>query len=306
MAKLTTWTLAVLLVWLLGAPLAAEELQQQGAETILLDMAITEATLGRVEPAEAIIAFQLYSEAYVRTLEVQVEVEATVFGDIDQLLASALQGREKVMALQVQDYFHVGDRVGLDLFFVAERSGRVTETFVILVRGDGGIDSLAQLRGLSLQTCRGQQMGLAPLWLECLLADQGLPASGYHFGAVEVQARISGAVLPVLLGQADACLVAQSGLEAMAELNPQILEELRPLASSPPLISFVACIRSDFQGENRALAERAFFEAHTHPRGRQVLALFGFDRVVRCSPADLASAREIVARYEALSLDPPR
>ena len=270
-------------------------------QPILLDMAMTDASLGQVNPDEAIVAFQLYTEAFTEFVGVEATVQAKVFRDVGDLLASGLAGRWKVMGLQVQDYDHIAQHIDLDLMFVPARSGRVTETYVLLVREDSDLSGLEQLENRTLHTYQGPEMGLAGMWLDCLLDESGLPQSRTILHSYEVQRRISSAVLPVLFGKADACLVAQSGLETMIELNPQVAEKLRVVASSPELIPFVVCLRSDFVGENRPPLENAFLVAHEYPQGRQVLTLFGFAQMRQCQESHLASAREIIVRHHLLT-----
>ena len=128
--------------------------------------------------------------------------------------------------------------VGLD-----EAPQKLLERGLILARRDSGLTRLADLRNRTLITCTGQQMGLAQPWLACQLADEGLPPSDPFFRSVQIQPRISSAMLSVFFGKADACLVALSGFETMAEMNPQLADQLVVLATSPEVVSFVTCIR---------------------------------------------------------------
>ena len=298
--RATLALLSVALLVLMPSPSASEEAPAE-SESFLLDMAMVEASLGQVNPTEAIAAFETYAKVYAETVGVNAIVEATAFRDLQGLLESARKGNQKILGLQVQDYLYLKEHVPLDLMFLAERSGRATETYVVLVRDDSEFTELSDLRGRSLLTCRGQQMGLAEMWLDCRLSDEGLPCCKGFFDNVEVREKMSRALLPVFFGRADACLVAESGFETMAELNPQIEAMLRPLASSPPVITFVTCIRSDFTGPNRERSEKAYLEAHLHPLGRQCLTLFKFDKMRPCSDADLESALDIIHRHGQLT-----
>lgn len=87
--------------------------------------------------------------------------------------------------------------------------------------------------------------------------------------------------------------MAGTDFETMVDLNPQLGRQLRLLAQSPEVVTFVTCIRSDFTGPNRDSTERAYLEAGEHPLGRQALLLFGFDRMLRIDAKDMASAWQI-------------
>lgn len=246
---------------------------------LFLDMAMTKASMGQINRNQAIAAYETYATAYARAAGFEAIVAATIFDDADDLLAASLRGENQVLGLQVQDYFHIRQQVPLDLVFLSRHGGRPGATYVLLVRDDSEITDLAQLRDRSLIRCESLRMGLAAMWLEVLLSENGLGPSQSLLQSIKICDKISKAVIPVLLGKADACLVTQSGFETMAELNPQIARQLRVLASSPPVVPFVTCMRSDFTGINRQRTEKAYVEADLTPEGRQVLTLFGDDGV---------------------------
>jgi ABC-type phosphate/phosphonate transport system substrate-binding protein len=216
-----------------------------------------------------------------------------------------MKGENKILGLQGQDYFRVREHVPLDLVFLPWPGGRKTSTYVVLVRDDSGIDESSHLRGRLLLTVEGRQMGLARIWLEVMLSEAGLGGSRSLLQSVKTHHRVAQAVLPVFFGTADACLVSRSGFETMAELNPQISQQLRVLASSPPVIPFVTCMRSDFTGIDRQRTEAAYLEAHLHAQGRQLLTLFGDDRDERCDENDLQSSLEIIQRHGQLETTHP-
>jgi len=190
--------------------------------------------------------------------------------------------------------------VALDPLFVAERSGAKMESYVLLVHVDAGVSELAQLGGKELLTYTNTQMGIANIWLDGVLLEAGLPEARSFFHTVKIHSKISSALLPVFFQQADVCLVSRSGFETMVELNPQLGQRLQVLASSPELVPFVTCLRSDFTGSSRRDTESAYEEAHLHPAGQQALLLFGFDRMLRCTPEDLESAWEVLNKYKKL------
>lgn len=293
--------MAVLYAALFASAGEPEAVAPKAVAPILLDLAMTASSLGQVDATDAVAAFETYARVYAEAVGVEAIVEATVFASIDELLDSVRRGRQKILGLQITEYLVLMEHdLPLDLEFVSERSGRATETYLILARRDSGLTQLADLRDRALLTCIGQQMGLSQPWLECQLADEGLPPSASFSGSVEIQPRISSALLSVFFGKADACLVAESGFETMAEMNPQLAEQLVVLATSPDVVSFVTCIRSDFTGINRQRTEDAYLGAHAHPQGRQLMTLFGFDRNRRCQAVDIESALAIIRRHERL------
>ncbi|MCL4813904.1 MAG: PhnD/SsuA/transferrin family substrate-binding protein [Vicinamibacteraceae bacterium] len=108
------------------------------------------------------------------------------------------------------------------------------------------------------------------------------------------------AVLPVFFGQQDACLTTQYGFELMVELNPQLGTGLTVVASSPPMVHSVVVFDRRFSPANRDKVVTSLLALHESPRGQQVLSLFGLDRLVEGTPADLATALELLARVDRL------
>jgi ABC-type phosphate/phosphonate transport system substrate-binding protein len=282
-----------------GSPIAAED-GEEGGELPLHDMAAVTASLGNVNPNDAVAAFETYAKIYARAKGVSTRIEATVFDNLAALRQEMVQGRFKIVGLQIQDYFELRQDVALDPLFVAERSGTKMESYVLLVHVDAGVSELAQLGGKELLTYTNTQMGIANIWLDGVLLEAGLPEARSFFHTVKIHSKISSALLPVFFQQADVCLVSRSGFETMVELNPQLGQRLQVLASSPELVPFVTCLRSDFTGSSRRDTESAYEEAHLHPAGQQALLLFGFDRMLRCTPEDLESAWEVLNKYKKL------
>tara|TARA_Y100000588_G_scaffold337734_1_gene379388 strand:- start:471 stop:1355 length:885 start_codon:yes stop_codon:yes gene_type:complete len=273
-----------------GFPVAAEDRE----ELPLHDMAALSASLGNVNHNDAIAAFETYAKIYARVKGIATRVEATVFDSLSKLRQEMLKGRFKIVGLQVQDFFHLRDDVALDPLFVPEKGGRKLESYVLLVHAAAGISDLEQLGGKDLLTYTDTQMGMANIWLDGVLLAAGLPESRSFFNTLKSHSKISSALLPVFFQQADACLVARSGYETVVELNPQLGQQLQALASSPELVPFITCLRSDFTGSNRRATEGAYVESHLHPAGQQALLLFGFDRMLRCEEGDLESAQRLL------------
>ena len=295
--------LMVVLSLAAGRPVMASEDAGEPQEPVLLDMAATAASLGDVHPGEAAAAFEAYASAYAGGLGVPVLVKVTIFESLAEMRESAQQGRQKILGLLTEDYLQLREDVALDPVLIPEKSGEITERYLLLVHVDSGLDELAHLRGKDLLVQAGTQMGMANTWLEGALLAAGLPESGTFFRPVRTRRRLSRVLLPVFFEQADACLVSQSGFDTMTELNPQVGRRLKAIASSAGVVPSVTCMRADFTGLNRRRLENAYLEAHLHPAGQQALMLFRFDRMRRCTEGDLESARDMARRYDLLRSD---
>lgn len=303
------WIGAILLALpsLISAPTpSAAQDQEETRSQVFIDLAMTVASLGPVHPVEAAAAFETYARAYATRVGAPADIGATVFDSLSDLREAALQGKLKVLGLQAQDYFRLRKDIPLDPMFIAEKSGRSTESYVLLVRSDSEVNQLAHLIGKDLHIYAGTTMGMATIWLDVLLLEAGQPIIGHFFHSVQNHPKLSHALLPVFFNKVDACLVTRSGFETMVELNPQVGQQLQILASSVDLVPFVTCIRSDFTGPDRLDIENAYLQAHLNPLGRQALLLFGFDRMQPFRESAIQTAREMMDQYERLRRDASR
>ena len=156
--------------------------------------------------------------------------------------------------------------------------GATAERFVLAVRVDSGLDSLAALRGAECVTAVGGVDPLARLWLDVALRDRGLPPARKHLRLRAVASAARGA-LPVFFGQVDACVVSARSLATLADLNPQVARELKVVASSPEiLVGFTSFGPGCTPDMRRALTESALALPES-AQGRQILELFGLSRV---------------------------
>jgi phosphonate transport system substrate-binding protein len=294
----------VLVLWLLCGCTAGFG-ADRGEPPVFLDMGMTAEALGDVNFNDATAAFKTYATMFGAERGLVMEVDAEVFDGLGDLRQALEEGRMRVVGLQTQEYLELRGQVPLDLMFKAERSGTSLESYVVLVRADSDLHQIADLRNADFKMMSGTNMGLAPIWVDVLLMESGLPAGADYFRTIALERTAPLTVLPVFFGRTDACLVSSHAFETMVELNPQVGQRLRVLCQSPDVVPFVTCIRSDFTGQHRRQTEESFLTAHQHPSGQQAHLLFRHDRMLPCTEADLKTARDLVDRYRRLSMGRP-
>ena len=206
-------------------------------------------------------------------------------------IAAAIRGKLiDAITLPTDEYCALRDEVPLGSIVIGSKGGRSTEQYVLLVRGDSGIQRLADLRGHSLVVFQNPLTSLAPAWLETELLQHQLGLTEQFWGRVSDSTKLLRAILPVFFHQADACLVTLKGFETMAELNPQIGRQLQILAKSEAMVPNLFCFRGDYRSPNREKILQEISRVGETPAGRQTLALFQTDKLFPGDPAELASA----------------
>ena len=113
-------------------------------------------------------------------------------------------------------------------------------------------------------------------------------------------ANASQAILPVFFGKADVCIATRNGWTLMGELNPQVKDQLRTLAVSPPVVPGMSCFRRDLADTLKQRLLKAALDSQVNPLFKQVMALFKIDELSRQPVSVLADTRRLVARYHQL------
>jgi phosphonate transport system substrate-binding protein len=169
--------------------------------------------------------------------------------------------------------------------------GKPGYNYGLLCRTGADLDSL---RGRELLVASAHAPELPRLWLDRLLGDSGRPRAATWFANVRHVDRLASAVLPVLFGDAAACVVTLGGFDTMREMNPQLGRDLQVLAVSQLLSPAVICVRPDIQAEFGDLLDAGMRSLHKEPEGRQILGLFGIERLVAFDDSHLDPVRELL------------
>jgi ABC-type phosphate/phosphonate transport system substrate-binding protein len=262
----------------------------------LLRFGMSAAMLGEMNRNDAKAALDVWGSTLAARRSIALRAEAHVLDDFDGLARALRAGQLDMVVLPTEEYFAVASGPLDENVFIGLRHGEKNEEFVVVTRRRAnGVPALTDLEGASLLVLEGPRSSLGWPWLETLLAERGLGPGRGFFGSVTTVPKLSKAILPVFFKQQDACLVTRSGWQTMVEMNPQVGRELATVVTSPPLVPAVMFIRPEFAGAERRAVIDALLSIHTDPRGQQVLSLFGIDRVLPATDADLQPARHVFA-----------
>lgn len=204
------------------------------------------------------------------------------------------------VSLTTDDYLMLGPELQNTNLLVSSIAGKTTEQYLLLVHAQSGISSPAELKGRSLVMLDHVRASLAGIWLEVLLAHQGLPLPSHHFGQVRSAPKLTSVVLPVFFRQLDACVVTRSGFDIMSELNPQLRAQLKPLAASPELVPAFTFLRPDYRGAPHDEIVSEVLKMHLTASGKQILTLFQTDHIEQRPARVLDSARDLIEVHRQL------
>ena len=214
------------------------------------------------------------------------------------MTAALDEGAVDLINLPTLDFLSIRDRYALEPALVGVYDdGHPSERFVLVVHGRSGFVDLADLKGVDLLVGIAGDERIWLLWLDVLLARQGRPESGDHFRRHSVETA-SAALLPVFFGQKEICVVDERAFETMAELNPQIGQQLVIMATSPDLLTGLLAISPSSSPGVRRLTVSSGTAMHEKTQGQHILELFGMQRVVPFKPEYLDSVVSLVEEHE--------
>ncbi|HTI97497.1 MAG TPA: PhnD/SsuA/transferrin family substrate-binding protein [Dongiaceae bacterium] len=244
-------------------------------------------------------------KTWVRTLaeerHIQVDPNPEVFTSLPAMVKSWQGQKVDIVTMTLPEYWSIREDLKFNRFISATRTGgEFMETYLLLVRKDSSWQTAADLKGRSLLVLESPAMSLAQPWLDTILLESNLEPASQYFGRITTNTKLAKVVLPVFFRQADACLVSQSGFAILGEMNPQIFEQLKPLATSPALLPSGGF----FNAATPAAAVDRMIEqlkqVHTSPAGQQLLTVFQAERVEERPLTCMQGALDLLARHEEL------
>jgi phosphonate transport system substrate-binding protein len=272
---------------------------------VRLDMVFSTGLFRSVNRNDAIAAVRVWASMVGRTHGIQVDPTVEVADDVAEVRKRVLDGSAGVLALDVVEYFELADLPVVEPVFCAMKGeGNVPPNYLVLVGANSGISSLEGLRGKTVIIHANTGANLGQVWLDSMLYDGHFGRPEHFFGSVEVVPKASSAILPVFFGKADAAIVDGGSYDVAKELNPQVGMKLRVLRASPPLAEGVLCIcRKQMDSPDDFLASAR--ELQFDVQGRQILMVFGFNRLKPLNKNELEPVRELWRKHNLLLSQSP-
>ena len=256
-----------------------------------------------VNENDAKAAVKVWGQMIAREQGVPTSPDPAIFKTIESMLSSLRNREVDAVATTLTEYDALRRDVRFAPIFVTYNAKKTTEQYVLLAHQDSPVKSLADLRGRSLGLHQNPRACLAPLWLDTLLVQEGFkPAAGFA-GKITPATKLSKVVLPAFFRQSDACLVARSGFETMAELNPHVGKQLKVIAASPEVVPAVFVFRADYAPPFKDKLLKGVNDLHKTPAGQQVLTIFHSESIEEQPATCLDSALELLATHARLCAD---
>jgi ABC-type phosphate/phosphonate transport system substrate-binding protein len=264
-------------------------------------LAFSSAMFTEINENDARASVKVWAQVIAKQRGIAADADAQIIRDPAAMIEAFRTGRADAAAMPLDEFAVVSQAVSFSHLFIAAIAEKDSEEYVVLVHRDSAIVRLAQLQGRELLVFNNPRSCLAEPWLDTQLQRTGAPAIAAFFGRIQHAAKLSKVVLSVFFRQADACLVSRRGFEVMSELNPQVGQQLRVIAASPPVVPMVLGIRTGYDPALLSQIVASVRELHTSPAGRQVLTVFQSERLEETPPARLATSLALLAEHTQLA-----
>ncbi len=269
----------------------------RGESTDLFRIGFSKAAFGEVNENDAIAAIRVWAQALVLDRGIPADPQPEILHGVGEIAANLSAKSVDCLNLTTPEFAEVRELMDGEEVVAAVTGGSVFDEYVLVVHSAGGIVDLKDLQGRTLGVLDSARTSLAPAWLETLLAQAVGRPSAHFLQKISKATKINKLVLPVFFRQMDACLVTRRGFDTMVELNPQLGQQLKLLAVSPPVVPLIFGWRAGYDSRLRAQVLEELAHWHTIPAGRQILTLFQVDSLTVIPVAALDSSLELLAAY---------
>ena len=256
------------------------------------------ALMPEVNENDSRAAMKVWAETMVKSGAVRADTNVVMSHDLSNLLAGLLDRAVDGVAVSTSEFLTLREQVKFNRFVFGVFDGGISDSYVLLVHKNSGMVRVEELQGRSLMVLQTSRASLAVPWLDTLLIESGLKATSDFFAQVAPEVKLTKAVLPVFFRKADACLVTRKGFKTMGELNPQVSQQLRVLASSPELVPTGFFFREGFPQAQQDKCLKEFTNVHTTPGGQQILTVFQTERLEEHPVAVLESTIALLEKHQ--------
>lgn len=285
---------------LTGSPLS---FSQENQNKVIFDVGYSTKVFQNVNLRDAKAATHILTKKIVQKTGLDIGTETIVYNDLESIEKALNSFKLDLIALLPEEYLAIKDHVAIYPYLATVMNGDVYDEHVVLARKDREIKKLRDLKDKRLIISIAAEGDIPVMWLEVTLNKEGLPRSEKFFSSIKMVDQVSQAVIPVFLGQMDACIVTNYGFNTMMELNPQVGQMLQVLITSPKYANGLSCINNVLDEESyREIIERTLRELHTEPEGRQILALFKAEKFVLFEPSFLENVEILLREFKDLKL----
>lgn len=219
------------------------------------------------------------------------EVRLETSKDFESFWAGVIQKRYDLVHFNQYHYIKSHKAQGYQVILKNKEQGQTTLAAALVVRADSPIHTLADLRGKKIVFGGDRSAMQAYVSTTYLLRIAGLKTGDY---IEEFAKNPPNAVMGVFFRQADAAGAGDHVLEIPALAKRVNVRELRYLATGERLAHLPWAVKADMRPGLRQQIQASMIKLDTTTRGREILAIAGYDGFVPATDKEYDTHRRIV------------
>lgn len=266
---------------------------------ILVNSQISNTLSSGVNPKDAEIALEMLLDRMSKDSK-EYKVTNIVFPDKETAIREIQKGRVDILSIMSLNYLDIRDEINMKPSAVPSTGDEPLDVYLLLVKKEGNIKSLEQLKNKKIIVRKGHIGTIAIMWLDTLLLDRSLPESNGFFKIIKQVDNGSRALLPVFFGQADACIVHRYAYETIAQLNPQLSKQLKILHESPALLASISCLHNNMDEKTKEFILGFAENLSEDSEGQQYLTIFRMKKTFRYKPEYLHNIEKLYETHKRL------
>jgi ABC-type phosphate/phosphonate transport system substrate-binding protein len=254
-----------------------------------------------IDIRDARAATELLAKEMSSSMGFNSNPKVSIYYDAGAMAAAVVRGELDLVSMPTIDYLRMRGSVPLIPAFVGAHNNGMGSRYVLIVRRDGGIGTIAELKGKSISVLPLSKHEPSHIWLEVQLMKAGKAVSERFFSRVRESAKVSNAIMGVFFRQSDAAIVTRAGFDASCLLNPQMGRDLVVIAESGNFSDGVTCFPANITDRMRSILTRGARELNQSTKGRQLYTIYQTTGSTAFKPAYLEGLEELLRERDRLT-----
>ena len=227
-------------------------------------------------------------------------VNVKIYDDINQVLSQKSRDNLSTLSLTTPDYIIYGSKLGLEPVLVPSIDDEAGSEYYLLVNKNKNYNNLEDLKNTVIGLTSEESHKASVLWLDVTLAKNHLPQKEKFFNKIEYSEKESKLILNLFFGQTDACLVSNHDFRLMKELNPQIGNKLKIIATSPEYLWGLVCFTKSFDDAEKNIFSSSALKFQNLTSGKQLFSLLKMDKLIPFRKEYLETYKTLLKEYNNL------
>jgi phosphonate transport system substrate-binding protein len=186
-----------------------------------------------------------------------------------------------LMLITTEQYLRLKQILPLEPYCINYTDGTYGYIYHLIVNKNDNINDISQLKGETIYIQAHSEKQASSFWLNKLLKDANQQSKEKYFGKISIDSKATNVLLPVFFKKAKACIVTNSSLNLIQELNPGIKNQIKILHTSAPIVLGITCLNSNKTGtEEYNILKEVLPSLHENEYGRQLLDMFNAEKLI--------------------------